>query len=73
MGFYYYMDHKTWKRKICLLWGKQKSMKNAGKPALGHSCNLKDHIKLPFYSEDNTMWGEGALFKVKEWKQNLQV
>ncbi len=51
----------------------KKSMKNAGKPALGHSCNLKDHIKRPFYSEDNTMWGEGALFKVKEWKQNLQV
>lgn len=52
----------------------KKSTKNAGKPALGHSCNLKDHIKLPFYSEENTMWGEGALFKVnKEWKQNLQV
>lgn len=64
---------------MCLLWEKKqkkqkKSMKNAGKPALGHSCNLKDHIKLPFYSEENTMWGEGALFKVnKEWKQNLQV
>lgn len=52
----------------------KKSAKNAGKPALGHSCNLKDHIKLPFYSEENTMWGEGALFNVnKEWEQNLQV